>query len=124
MQKSSLESWLEDLSHRAPQDGGVSFVGMNVSGSISSSYFQHTLVSYLAGLPSWISSSLRRSRNLIEVSILRDLHGVVQPGEMLLVLGRPGSGCSSFLKAIAGDVHGTTLHDETVINYRGEQKRD
>jgi ABC-type multidrug transport system ATPase subunit len=27
--------------------------------------------------------------------------GLAKPGEMILVLGRPGSGCTTFLKAIA-----------------------
>lgn len=34
-------------------------------------------------------------------TILHNLSGVVRPGEMLLVLGRPGSGCSTFLRAAA-----------------------
>lgn len=33
--------------------------------------------------------------------ILQGLDGCVKPGEMLLVLGRPGSGCTTFLKTIA-----------------------
>ena len=42
--------------------------------------------------------------------LLEDLTGIVKPGEMLLVLGRPGSGCSTFLRTLANrtnlDVHG------------------
>lgn len=34
-------------------------------------------------------------------SILNDFSGIVRRGEMLLVLGRPGSGCSTFLRTIA-----------------------
>ncbi|KAJ7852075.1 hypothetical protein B0H14DRAFT_3085739 [Mycena olivaceomarginata] len=34
-------------------------------------------------------------------NILEGFSGVVRPGEMLLVLGRPGSGCSTFLKTLA-----------------------
>lgn len=33
--------------------------------------------------------------------ILADFSGIVKPGEMLLVLGRPGSGCSTFLRTVA-----------------------
>lgn len=34
-------------------------------------------------------------------AILTDFTGLVNPGEMLLVLGRPGSGCSTFLRTTA-----------------------
>lgn len=34
--------------------------------------------------------------------LLKDFSGVVQSGEMMLVVGRPGSGCTTFLKAVAG----------------------
>ena len=33
--------------------------------------------------------------------ILRGVTGCVKPGEMLLVLGRPGAGCTTFLKSLA-----------------------
>ncbi|KIR36661.1 ABC transporter [Cryptococcus deuterogattii MMRL2647] len=34
--------------------------------------------------------------------LLKNFSGVVKSGEMMLVLGRPGSGCSTFLKVLAG----------------------
>ncbi|KAI4287079.1 MAG: hypothetical protein L6R35_003666 [Caloplaca aegaea] len=34
-------------------------------------------------------------------TLINDFTGVVRDGEMMLVLGRPGSGCTSFLKAVA-----------------------
>lgn len=37
--------------------------------------------------------------------LLKDFSGVVKAGEMMLVVGRPGSGCTTFLKSLAG------LHD-------------
>jgi len=36
-----------------------------------------------------------------DFNILNDLTGFVKDGEMLLVLGRPGAGCSTFLRVIA-----------------------
>ncbi|KAI9009602.1 ABC-2 type transporter-domain-containing protein [Gaertneriomyces semiglobifer] len=38
-----------------------------------------------------------------DFDILHDLSGVVKDGEMVLVLGRPGSGCSTFLRVIANE---------------------
>jgi len=64
-------------------------------------------------------------------NLIHDFTGVVRDGEMLLVLGRPGSGCSTFLKAITnnrdgyagvdGDIrYGGIPAEEQSANYRGE----
>jgi ATP-binding cassette subfamily G (WHITE) protein 2 (SNQ2) len=64
-------------------------------------------------------------------TIIDDFSGCVKPGEMLLVLGRPGSGCSTFLKIlgnqrfgfeeIIGDVkYGGTDAEEMGKKYRSE----
>ncbi|KAH8599017.1 ABC-2 type transporter-domain-containing protein [Bisporella sp. PMI_857] len=66
-----------------------------------------------------------------DVNILKDFRGVIKPGEMVLVLGRPGSGCTTFLKVIANQrfgytgVHGDVQYgpfDATTFanQYRGE----
>lgn len=66
-----------------------------------------------------------------EINILHDFNGVVKPGEMVLVLGRPGSGCTTFLKVIANQRFGYTSVDGEVLygpftskefekRYRGE----
>ena len=34
--------------------------------------------------------------------LIKDFNGLVKAGEMMLVVGRPGSGCTTFLKALAG----------------------
>lgn len=47
----------------------------------------------------------KKGRN---VNILQDFRGVAKPGEMVLVLGRPGSGCTTFLKVIANQRFGYT----------------
>lgn len=64
-------------------------------------------------------------------TILHDFTGCVRPGEMLLVLGRPGSGCSTFLKVLANQRFGYVSVDGDVTyggtdaktmgkHYRGE----
>ncbi|KAG9038328.1 hypothetical protein FRB95_001740 [Tulasnella sp. JGI-2019a] len=68
---------------------------------------------FVGGLPASIVSTLTfpvmypvnliRSRvvNFPTKPILQNFNGVLRPGEMCLVLGVPGSGCSTFLKTIA-----------------------
>jgi ABC-type multidrug transport system ATPase subunit len=63
-------------------------------------------------------------------TILENTHGCVKPGEMLLVLGRPGAGCTTLLKMLAnrrdgyaeveGDVKFGTLDHKQAAQYRGQ----
>ena len=64
-------------------------------------------------------------------TLTNDFTGVARQGEMILVLGRPGSGCTTFLKAIAnkrgefasvtGDVsYGGITAEQQRKHYRGE----
>jgi len=66
-----------------------------------------------------------------EVSILKGFRGVAKPGEMVLVLGKPGSGCTTFLKVAANQRFGYTAVNGEVLygpfdhstfekRYRGE----
>jgi ABC-type multidrug transport system ATPase subunit len=66
-----------------------------------------------------------------EFDILKNFKGVAKPGEMVLVLGRPGSGCTTFLKVISNQRFGYTKIDGDVLygpfdseffakRYRGE----
>ncbi|KAF8469447.1 ABC-2 type transporter-domain-containing protein [Kalaharituber pfeilii] len=50
-----------------------------------------------------------------EFDILKNIRGVAKPGEMILVLGRPGSGCTTFLKVIANQRFGYTKVDGEVL---------
>lgn len=50
-----------------------------------------------------------------EFNILEGFRGLTRPGEMVLVLGRPGSGCTSFLKVIANQRFGYTGVDGEVL---------
>jgi ATP-binding cassette subfamily G (WHITE) protein 2 (SNQ2) len=51
-------------------------------------------------------------------TILHTTSGVLKPGEMCLVLGRPGSGCSTFLKSITNQRDGY-LHVNGDVSYAG-----
>ncbi|KAF1849694.1 pleiotropic drug resistance protein, ABC superfamily [Cucurbitaria berberidis CBS 394.84] len=97
---------------------GVAFRDLGVSGSTSSTSRQHTVVSYLSAIPKFLvhyftSPEKRRP------PILRNFNGSVCSGEMLLVLGRPGSGCSTFLKSLAGEIRGLEIDNASNINYDG-----
>lgn len=78
----------------------VLFDDLMVSGSGSGATYQDDLGRSLS--VSTALKSLLSSKKEPERTILHGIDGVVYAGEMLLVLGRPGSGCSTLLKTLAG----------------------
>ncbi|KAG8903275.1 hypothetical protein FRB99_003542 [Tulasnella sp. 403] len=74
---------------------------------------------------------MQKSGKLPSRPIMQNFNGVLKPGEICLVLGVPGSGCSTFLKVIAnqrngyakveGDVHYAGIDSQEMAEkYSGE----
>ncbi|KAI1615041.1 ABC drug exporter AbcA [Exophiala viscosa] len=96
---------------------GFAFRNLSAFGFTKGSDFQRTVDNYALAASDLVRGLFGHKGR--RVDILRNFEGVVQPGEMLVVLGPPGSGCSTFLKTIAGETHGFTLSDDSYINYQG-----
>lgn len=125
---------------RSAKKVGVVFRNLTVQGVGATATFVKTLPSAVAGtfgldlykilarvIPCLPAPGARGEKR----DLIHDFTGVVRNGEMLLVLGRPGSGCSTFLKAITnkreefaavtGDVYyGGISATEQKKKYRGE----
>ena len=96
---------------------GFVFKDLNVSGSGSALSYQSTVGSLLMA-PLRVNEYLK-SNKAPEKRILQNFNGYVRRGEMLVVLGRPGSGCSTFLKTIAGELKGLKLGENSTVHYDG-----
>ena len=96
---------------------GFAFRNLSAFGYTKGSDFQKTVDNYPIALLDMARGIMGQKGH--RVDIFRNFEGVVQPGEMLVVLGPPGSGCSTFLKTIAGETHGYSLTDDSYINYQG-----
>jgi ABC-type multidrug transport system fused ATPase/permease subunit len=120
-----LKAWLQASVNRLAgadyifQGSGVIFKNLSVSGTGITVTVQDTVGSVLM-LP-FRSLFLSKRNKKEELRILSDFSGLLRSGELLAVLGRPGSGCSTFLKAISGDLHGVNLDEGSVVNYNGRQ---
>lgn len=101
-----------------PQRASVVFKNLNVSGTGSALQLQETVGSVLKA-PLRPGNFFSFARSTPHKRILRDFDGVLKSGELLMVLGRPGSGCSTFLKTICGELHGLDLHKDSVVHYSG-----
>ncbi|MCJ1359333.1 MAG: hypothetical protein MMC33_009334 [Icmadophila ericetorum] len=69
--------------------------------------FPSAFVSFF-NVPETVMHMIGYGKKGSEFDILRNLRGVAKPGEMVLVLGRPGSGCTTFLKVISNQRFGYT----------------
>ena len=100
---------------------GIAFRDLRVTGYGTGAQLNETFGSLLLA-PLRIVSGVRNMMHRPIKTILQDVEGCVKPGEMLLVLGRPGSGCTSLLKALASYRDGFRSVDGTVL-YEGLDHR-
>ncbi|KAJ5711055.1 CDR ABC transporter [Penicillium malachiteum] len=121
--KFDLKKWLvaamQDVGRERGQKMGVVFKDLNVYGSGSELQFQST-VSSMFTAPLRIGEAFRKAPSK---RILKNFNGLLKGGELLLVLGRPGAGCSTMLKSICGEMHGLDMGEESVIHYNGITQR-
>ncbi|KAL8833162.1 MAG: hypothetical protein Q9170_004464 [Blastenia crenularia] len=88
---------------------GVVFKNLTVKGAGSTTSTAKTLPDAILGtfgpdlyrIISGFIPALQRHNAGVTRTLINDFTGVVRDQEMMLVLGRPGSGCTSFLKAVA-----------------------
>ncbi|KAF7594206.1 hypothetical protein BBP40_009910 [Aspergillus hancockii] len=86
---------------------GVVWENLTVKGTGLGAAIQPSNSEVLLALPRMIKSLLTQGRSKAPLrTIIDGFTGCVRPGEMLLVLGRPGSGCSTFLKMIGNQRQG------------------
>ena len=121
-----LQKWLKAAFNDINRDGrsghnsDVVFKNLNVYGSGAALQFQDTVTSTLTA-PFRLPQIIRESKSP-QRRILKNFNGLLKSGELLLVLGRPGAGCSTLLKSMTGELHGLDLDKESVIHYNGRSR--
>ncbi|ODQ78977.1 hypothetical protein BABINDRAFT_38339 [Babjeviella inositovora NRRL Y-12698] len=83
------------------RSSGVTIEGLSTLGVDGSATFALTLGDCI-NFPRTLGELYKTSR-LPHIPIIRNINGMAREGEMVLVLGRPGAGCSTLLKTIAGE---------------------
>ncbi|XXG95582.1 hypothetical protein Hte_001849 [Hypoxylon texense] len=94
-----------------PKHIGVYWDGLTVKGMGGTTNFVKTFPDAFRDFVDYwtpLMSLLGKAERGTEVTLLDNFKGVVNPGEMVLVLGKPGSGCTTFLKSIANQRWGYT----------------
>ncbi|KAL1845392.1 ATP-binding cassette transporter snq2 [Paecilomyces lecythidis] len=94
-----------------PKRIGVIWDGLTVKGVGGVKNFIKTFPDAVVdffNVPQTIMHILGYGKKGREFNILKNFRGLMKPGEMVLVLGRPGSGCTTFLKVITNQRFGYT----------------
>lgn len=97
---------------------GVTFSNIEVKGVDESFSVAPTVLDILKGPVGAIQAARIKKRTPDRV-ILKDVSGLAKPGEMVLILGRPGAGCSSLLKTLGGTDIGLFKSVSGDIRYDG-----
>lgn len=124
-EKFNARMWAEAVAKNATGSGqdfrriGLCFQNLNVFGYGTANDFQQDVGNIWLALPSMARRLFSGRTDENRIDILREFHGVIRPGEMCVVLGPPGSGCSTFLKAIAGETNGIYVNKASYFNYQG-----
>ncbi|KAH8733694.1 ABC-2 type transporter-domain-containing protein [Ilyonectria robusta] len=96
---------------------GVSYRNLGVYGFGTSTDYQKDVLNVLWEAPLKLADWAVRRKSKIQ--ILNGFDGLAKSGEMVLVLGRPGSGVSTLLKSISGHTLGLHLDTSSEFNYQG-----
>lgn len=96
----------ENLHLQQTRHVGIVWKNVSVTGHAAGTNLQPTVFSPLHRVISALRSLGRRGEPRRLRTLINDFTGCIHPGEMLLVLGRPGAGASTFLKAIANQTSG------------------
>lgn len=115
--KAMLQIHTDDKQAHPLRTVGVAFNDLNVHGFGSDTDYQKSVGNIWFEILALAKKFMGQRQH--KIKILQNLEGLVEAGEMLVVLGPPGSGCSTFLKTITGETHGFFVDKTSNINFQG-----
>lgn len=124
-EKFNARAWATNVAKFANERGqgfrriGLCFQNLSVFGYSTPTDFQKDVGNIWLALPGMARRLFSSTAGQTRIDILRQFDGLIRPGEMCVVLGPPGSGCSTFLKTISGDRNGIYVNEASYFNYQG-----
>jgi len=112
----------KDPDHYRTYSLGVVYKDLRAFGDATDADYQTNVVNAplkYAGKAIKTLFTSKAAKKAQQFDILKSMDALVKPGEVVVVLGRPGSGCSTLLKTIAANTHGFHVAPETRISYEG-----
>ncbi|CAI4064249.1 hypothetical protein N7582_002644 [Saccharomyces uvarum] len=123
----SSAAWVKNMARLSAADPefykpyslGCAWKNLSASGDSADVAYQPTVFNAPYKLIKNATRIFQNSNEGSTFQILKPMEGCLNPGELLVVLGRPGSGCTTLLKSISSNTHGFDLGKDTEISYSG-----
>lgn len=118
-------AWATNVAQVAKERGqsfrqaGLCFQNVKVFGYGTPTDFQKDVANIWLALPDMIRRLFSSTAGKTRIDILHQFDGIISASEMCVVLGSPGSGCSTFLKTISGETNGIHVNEGSYFNYQG-----
>ncbi|GEQ67738.1 hypothetical protein JCM33374_g1403 [Metschnikowia sp. JCM 33374] len=114
-----------DTEYYKPSSLGLFYKDLRTYGEDSGADYQSNFGNVLYKAAAQAISRVKPSSNSAsQVDILKPMDGIIRAGKVTVVLGRPGAGCTTFLKTIAAQTHGFHVDSKSVISYDGLSPED
>lgn len=113
-----------DVDYYKPASLGVAYKDLRVYGDMAGSDYQSTVSNSIQKALGRLVNRFRPENTETSFDILKPMEGLIKPGEVTVVLGRPGAGCSTLLKTISCHTHGFHVDEQSTISYSGLSPND
>lgn len=113
-----------DHNYYKPSSLGIAYRDLRAYGISVDSDYRATISNVILKLSLVVYDFLKMTDSNKNFDILKSMDAIMKPGELTVVLGRPGSGCSTLLKTISSHTYGFNLGEESKISYDGLTPKD
>ncbi|KAL6452961.1 CDR1 Pleiotropic ABC efflux transporter of multiple drugs CDR1 [Candida maltosa Xu316] len=111
-----------DPEYYKPSKLGIAYRDLRAYGVANDSDYQPTVTNAIWKILVEGFRHLQKDDKSRYFDILKPMDAIMKPGELTVVLGRPGAGCSTLLKTIAAQTYGFHIGEESKISYDEVEK--
>lgn len=115
---------MSDTEYFKPINIGVSYKNLRAYGNATDADYQSTFLNTISKYVSLFVREKILKHSSPTFDILKPMDGLLKPGETTVVLGRPGAGCSTFLKTIACQTYGFHIDKDSILKYNALSPAD
>lgn len=98
---------------------GLAYKNLSAYGDSSDVIYQTTLLNIYQKSAEFLWQKVKKRKPEDNYIILKPMDGLLKPGSLNVVLGKPGSGCSTLLKTISSATFGFNLTEDSFLTYDG-----